>query len=169
MCVVNNIPILKNPPLEGREAKCPLIKGTAVYKARALNALFNPTQGYDDLKICNSQGVYKTSGTNQGYYNQESSYLQNLQAQKSTDINHRIFSLFPNPAQTEINIKYKLKNGEEGSIIIYDIYGRKIKEIGMLPNNNILKIDMNGVAMGIYTYKYLINNITEQTGKIIIE
>jgi hypothetical protein len=122
-----------------------MIKGTAVYKARTLNALFNPTQGYDDLKICNSQGVYKTSGTNQGYYNQESSFLQNLQAQKTTDINHRLFSLFPNPAQTEINIKYELNNGENGSIIIYDIYGRKIKEIGMQSNNNILKIELNNL------------------------
>jgi hypothetical protein len=42
MCVAINIPIFKNPPLEGREAKCPYQEGSAVYKADILKAINNP-------------------------------------------------------------------------------------------------------------------------------
>jgi hypothetical protein len=42
MCVDINIPIFKNPPLEGREAKCPYLVGSALYKADILKAINNP-------------------------------------------------------------------------------------------------------------------------------
>lgn len=43
---------------------CPYIGGTAVYKARALYAMYNPTALFDDMKICNAIGVYKTGKNN---------------------------------------------------------------------------------------------------------
>jgi hypothetical protein len=39
---------------------CPYIGGTAVYKARALYAMYAPAGIFDDMKICNAVGVYKT-------------------------------------------------------------------------------------------------------------
>jgi hypothetical protein len=148
---------------------CPMVKGTAVYKARTLNALFNPTQGYDDLKICNSQGVYKTSGTNQGYYNQESNYLQNLQAQKSNaNLKGKELIVYPNPTDKEVKIKYDFSN-LPSKIIITDILGRKRKEIDFVGNNNIISMNTSDLEMGIYTIKLIINNKTETTSKLIIE
>ncbi|MBK7041661.1 MAG: hypothetical protein IPH46_14645 [Bacteroidetes bacterium] len=38
--------------------------GTTVYKARALYAMYNPTALFDDMKICNAIGVYKTGKNN---------------------------------------------------------------------------------------------------------
>ena len=42
--------------------------GTAVYKARSLFAMYEPTSMFDDIAICNSIGVYKTenSGNSKG-------------------------------------------------------------------------------------------------------
>lgn len=167
MCVALNIPIFKNPPLEGREAS--MVKGTAVYKARTLNALFNPTQGYDDLKICNSQGVYKTSGTNQSYYNQESNYLQNLQAQKGgSNLKPNEIIIYPNPADKEVKIKFDSKQ-ENSKIIIIDILGRKRKEIGLSNNSLLINIDLADLETGIYTVEILENDLITQTKKLIIE
>ncbi|MBK8330492.1 MAG: hypothetical protein IPL09_13750 [Bacteroidetes bacterium] len=46
-------------------AQCPYIGGTAVYKARSLNAMYNPAILYDDIKICNNVGVYKNGSDNE--------------------------------------------------------------------------------------------------------
>ena len=39
--------------------QCPFVRGTAVYKARSLYALYQPGFYIDDMALCNAAGIYK--------------------------------------------------------------------------------------------------------------
>ena len=53
---------------------------TAVYKARALYAMYAPASMFDDIKICNAVGVYKNGGGNdepqKGIFDDENVFLK---------------------------------------------------------------------------------------------
>jgi len=59
--------------------------------------------------------------------------------------------IYPNPAQNFINIEYPIMNYECRSIIsIYDIYGRKVKEIKIPKGQNEVIVDVSKWNRGIY-------------------
>ena len=134
--------------------------------------MFEPTMLYDDIKLCNAVGLNKnSSGTNEGLFSQENNYLQNLQAQKTNEkvsvLNE--FMLYPNPATSEVKVKYQLNANEVGTFMIFDLLGRKLKEVNLTPNSNYAIISTQNLQTGIYTFKYLKNNIQSQTVKLTIE
>ena len=120
--------------------KCPYQEGSAVYKARTLNAIFNPTQMYDDIKICNNTGVYKTNnnGNTQGLFGGENDYLKNL---KPND-NNVVLSLneinvYPNPTDVRIYCPGCFSGGialRWYHMDAYGINGSKGRHMMPLPN-----------------------------------
>jgi Secretion system C-terminal sorting domain len=141
------------------------------YKARTMNGMFEPAAVYDDIKLCNSVGVYKNSnGNNEGLFDGESDYLQNLQpAKDKLQISEGDIALYPNPANTQITIAYHLLNGEEGKLIIYEMLGRERMAIELTSSANKVIADVSNLEMGLFTYKYFVNNESRSTGKLLIE
>ncbi len=153
--------------------ECPYIGGTAVYKARTLNAMYSPASMFDDIKLCNNVGVYKTnntSGNTKGIFDAENSYLKSLLPNSKIPIlSTNKFNIYPNPASTQITIAYEMKYNEAGLVIIYDIVGRERMKIDLKASVNKIILNVTNLERGIYTYKYISNNFQKETGKFLIE
>jgi hypothetical protein len=152
---------------------CPYIGGTAVYKARALYAMYSPASMFDDITTCNAIGVYKNgnSGNSKGIFDDENAYLKSLKPKETllTKNGEHTFKLYPNPATTTVTIAYELNKNEKGKVIIYDILGREQMKIDLHHDNNKVSINVSLLRQGIYTYKYLVNNAQKIAGKLLIE
>ena len=149
-------------------------RGTAVYKARALYAMYNPASMFDDIAICNSIGVYKIGGSNEntkGRFDDENAFLQSLKPKTNLLGKHsdHPFMLYPNPASSTVTIAYELNKSEKGKVIIYDLLGREQMKIDLHHYNNKVSINVSLLRQGIYTFKYLVNNVQKTTGKLLIE
>lgn len=150
--------------------KCPYLEGSAVYKARALNAIFNPTSQYNDIKICNNVGVYKNNNesNSNGSYDNENNYLKHLKAstnqhsQNNYDVN-----IYPNPTSNLLNIDYNIK--EDARLEIIDVLGRKVIETALSKNVNHSLIFIEKLQEGIFIYKIICKDYVIKTGKLSIE
>ena len=59
--------------------------------------------------------------------------------------------IYPNPASNVLNIQYPITNDECKSIIsIYDVFGRKVKEIKLQKGQQQLKVDISNWHNGLY-------------------
>jgi hypothetical protein len=147
------------------------IKGTAVYKARTLNAIFNPTQMYDDIKICNHVGVYKMAneGNNtKGLFENESNYLQNLKPNyNNVVLNFNDLKVYPNPADNILNIQYNIT--ANAIFTIMDMTGRKVIETNLSDKSNYAIIDVSKLTTGVYIYQLSNDKMVLKSDRIIIE
>ncbi len=80
-----------------------------------------------------------------------------------------IFVVYPNPADAYVTIEYKLERTESASIVIYDLLGREriISDLSFSSNRKMLEVST--LELGIYTYKFVVNNKETYVGKILIE
>jgi hypothetical protein len=79
------------------------------------------------------------------------------------------FLLYPNPASTAVTVAYELSRTEKGMVIMYDILGREQLKIDLHPGTNKMSINVSLLKQGIYTYKYIVNNLHQYAGKLLIE
>jgi len=62
-------------------------------------------------------------------------------------------SVFPNPFNTNFNVKFYLNKKENLNVSLYDVFGRKIKELVQKEfdlGNNTIPIELSGYAPGVY-------------------
>ena len=78
---------------------------------------------------------------------------------------------FPNPASKSINLTFKLTNTNNVKLEVLSLTGQKVKETSLNSNlvvgKNEAKIDIDGLANGIYYLKITANNLS-QTVKFIV-
>jgi hypothetical protein len=170
---INNILLyLANNSIEQMEAstldqiktlaiQCPYIAGDAVYKARNILAPLEVNVRYDDLNICNSQGVYR--GGKNTYIAENESIFENS-AQPLLN-NREAVNIFPNPTNGLLKIDYKIN--DDGVLAIYDISGRLVRSILLPATTQHIVTDISDLANGIYTYKVRVNSSVISNGKII--
>lgn len=120
---------------------------------------------YDDLEICNGQGVYKNGSSKlQEQLNQIKNY--NLSAQiKTNRVKEDEVFVYPNPATTDISIG--CINGKE--IIIYDLLGNILLTKKLDKSLGVNKLDVSILHTGTYLYKIYKTDNTVFNGKLIIE
>jgi hypothetical protein len=169
---INNILLyLANHNLEDMESttieevktlasQCPYIAGDAVFKARNILAPYEANIRYDDLTICNNQGVYK-GGVNE--FDLENKSLFGESSPHALEGN--LVKVYPNPNNGLLKIDYKTK--EDGQLNLYDISGRCIRVILLPRNTQHIVADISELARGIYTYSISINNIVINNGKLL--
>ena len=151
------------------------INGSAVYKARTLNKYIAPGAMYDDLKICNQVGVYKTGNSNSNngvdkntisLITQEEKSLSNLKPNvENIRLKLNDIVLYPNPTPDIVNIRYH--TNAESRIELYDITGRKIMVVQFAGGENKTTIDISEFVNGVYTYKFFVGKSMLKSGKII--
>ena len=153
--------------LEGIELlanTCPYLGGNAVYRARALFGMFNSGIHYDDLVLCNGQGVYKN-----GVSKLQSQLNQLNDTKKFHQFETNDVILYPNPASTHVDVLYSLGANEEAHIRILDMFGNTLKVIRIEKNTNRTTIDVKEFANGIYMYEFKKSSGKNYFGKLIIE
>jgi len=160
----------------------PITNGSAVFKARSLWHTFEPWVQYNDLYICNSSSSNKNSTG--GVYNFVLDNLENGANTSSTippsnefaNVGIEIkklntntpFSLLPNPAQSQITIKYQLQPWQSAKVIIYDAMGAEVQSINLPNFVETLTTSLNNISNGTYTYKYIVDGVTVTTNKLIV-
>lgn len=75
--------------------------------------------------------------------------------------------IFPNPNTGSFTLTYELAKEEAGSIVIYDVSGRKVAEYNLANESTSLNINEN-LEEGIYLYKVVVNGKAVKTDKLVI-
>lgn len=166
--LLNGSNILKESDEEAIETlafTCPYTGGNAVFRARVLHGMKHFGIHYDDLEICNGQGVYKGGTTKlQHQLNQLNNNTNTISEIKRT-INEDEVIVYPNPARNQVTIVCK----EAKEIIITDLLGNVLlrnKLNDILVENNL---QLKNFLSGLYFYKVLKADNTFYSGKLIIE
>ena len=156
--------------IHGLALQCPYNGGTAVYKARSMWATYEPALMYDDIKLCNNAGVNKANNNSstKGLFDDENKYLSNLKASVENKIvleNELI--IFPNPSNSQINIRYKESRNTQLQIV--NVVGIILKEISLPKDIQQVSTLVNELNTGIYIYRQVYGKEILNTGKLIIE
>jgi hypothetical protein len=141
---------------------CTLIGGNAVYRARTLFGFANAGIHYDDLVLCNGQGVYKNGISK--LQEQLNSINGNTNSKKLIENG---VSIYPNPVSKILCIEYDFE--KDATLIIYDVLGNKLIKQNLLAELNKDHIDVTMISAGIYYYEVLETSGTKFFGKVIIE
>ncbi len=123
---------------------CPLLGGNAVFLARSIQFSYNDSIFYDDLLLCNQQGVYNRLANKDSIY----------------ELKEEHFVVYPNPSTGELNIY--LSSGDIYSIQIFNLLGQLVFKESDLKLKTTVLIDKEKLANG--TYILLLEN--KVTGKI---
>ncbi|MFN5705398.1 MAG: T9SS type A sorting domain-containing protein [bacterium] len=71
------------------------------------------------------------------------------------------FIVYPNPVTVnELNIKHKNQTNHVATVSIYDVNGKKLKEINLIMNGSNSSIQLDNIESGIYLVKFETNNET---------
>jgi hypothetical protein len=128
-------------------ALCPYSDGKAVLQARAI------LSNYDTTEFVNSCEFFEP----------ESSHaMMESSAPKS-------FTLFPNPNNGNMSLRYSMLEGSIGSMEIMDVTGKLVLQYKLQAGENnqldILNADLNN---GVYLYSIVIDGQQRQADKIIV-
>ncbi len=113
--------------------QCPYNGGEAVFDARAMLKLINDTTDYDDSILCATEDLA----------------VAKRRAPTSVDTNYS-FNLFPNPANSTINLSYNLGVMNSAQLFLYDMLGREFLVINLDNKNNFVTIDISKMSPGLY-------------------
>ncbi|MEW6772531.1 MAG: T9SS type A sorting domain-containing protein [Bacteroidota bacterium] len=85
-----------------------------------------------------------------------------------------VTSIFPNPANNEINlmVESRLTSNEGVAVVnVYDMFGKKIlnKNINLLGGVNLYKVDISNLANGVYMFEVMVNGSDKIIHKLIKE
>ncbi len=157
--------------IEELAIQCPYIGGTAVYKARALYAMYSPASMFDDIKICNAVGVYKNGNTGndkgKGIFDNENAFLKSLNPQFDKKVlMENDLLIYPNPANNQINIRYK--NKKDSKLQIVNMLGNIEMEISLAKENQQVSVQTHSLHTGVYIYRQIENTAVIKSGKLII-
>ncbi len=133
----------------------------AVYKARVLYARFAPPAHYDELVICNSQGVYKNgpSKLDDLIYT-----LNNTTKKNAWNLEDDLVKLYPNPTHQNLTIE----GDNLKTIRITDLLGREVFRTELQAKTSRQQIELPVLHPGVYLYTIHTINDTK-SGKLLIE
>ncbi len=124
-----------------------------------------------DEVICNSVGVYKNGdGSGNGLFGAENNFLKNLTSNKNNtkekgiELNEIV--LYPNPTNSQLNIKYKCD--EDTKLQIINMYGSTVVTIKLSKEVQLVQFSIKNLSNGVYTYK-ISNDSVNITSKLIKE
>jgi hypothetical protein len=75
--------------------------------------------------------------------------------------------IYPNPAKDNAIVNYNLK-GEQGRLILYNVFGAKIADYTLDPLSSQMQISVSNLPSGVYLYSMESNNVSFSHGKISI-
>lgn len=136
--------------LKSIAAQCPYSGGNAVFAARAMLSAYDKTY-YDDKALCLEQGIL----------------WRTQKPKKETITTSWGISIAPNPTTDKINITLTNKH-PEGSIELYDLYGRLLETVVFGKDTNAHVLDINAYTAGVYIVKVKGNDNNSFTKKVVL-
>ena len=126
--------------------------------------------GYAGL-ICyfeNGELVYHNADFDRCYYNEikplQGQYILEIKAQMSV-----LSQNAPNPFTNETEIKYFVATGiKEAYICIFDIQGKMLQKINVIPGQNSVMIQGSTLTQGIYLYSLVVDGQEVDTKRMIL-
>ena len=80
-----------------------------------------------------------------------------------------VYNAYPNPANSVASIRYDMNEfSQKGLISIYDMLGKKMKDIVLTDKAGVVKLDVSGMTPGIYFYSFIVNDKVLATKKLIV-
>jgi len=82
----------------------------------------------------------------------------------------QLLGLAPNPATEQMRIRYSVPEGQEGTIQLYDILGRAVRQVAVGLNGGRYeeKLDVSGLAAGVYFVRLSAGEQTK-TRKVVVQ
>ena len=167
--------------IQNLASSCPFVEGLAVYKARTLWALWEPSAVFDDRGLC-AQGQSK----NQGNENIDEFMINSLKELTSTKTNRSLetnnaivkekqriltedskIKVYPNPASEYILIEYDCEN--DGVFLLYNSIGQQVLSTQLEKGKMKVQIVIKGISNGMYQYKCTLNGCLERIGKLSVQ
>lgn len=130
------------------------------------NGTWVPIDRYFDLNLFGRYQIHIY-----GHYKVDfhySSYIYDIE--ESTINNNTFLEVFPNPAESELNIKVHSDSPVSGNISLYDCRGNLVYKVHtgkLYQGDNTLKIDVSDLVPGVYILKFSNEKIYE-TRKLVI-
>jgi hypothetical protein len=126
--------------LQAIAEQCPYEGGNAVYRARAfLTVLTQQYVSYNDSLLCVPLELLRVRSDKEML----------LQTAKD-DTGLRIF---PNPAQTEINITWNVPAETPGMLMMYDVFGRQVQQQVLAAGANAHTLNIGDLPEGLYFFR----------------
>jgi hypothetical protein len=147
--------------IESLAQKCPYLDGQAVFKARTLYAMLSGPRAYNDLEICNNQGIYK-GGVN--WYE-----MENVNIGKQLRISAIEIQVHPNPTTGKVSFSSPNANFLNAEVQFFDLSGRKVLAIKNSVRSSQLEYDLVDLPSGLYIYQLKYSNGDIYTGKVTKE
>lgn len=77
--------------------------------------------------------------------------------------------IYPNPATSKFIIRCSIFNIQKNTVEIFDLFGRKIKQIKVAQGSNEIEVDVSGWQRGLYFVKVNSENGFTESAKVILE
>lgn len=152
---IDTLNVMQKDDLIAIAEQCPLSGGMAVYQARAmLSLVLDSIVNYDE-ENCEEQ------------INLRIALIKKYESVKIPKP-HEIYKLYPNPNNGNMQLDYKLSNGESGELMLFDSFGRKLCNYQLNKAETTLVINDEGLAGGIYVYQVKVNGRIRISEKLII-
>jgi hypothetical protein len=130
---------------------CPYVEGKAVYLARVLYSLIEPSVIFDDESIC----------ANGGYYKKEQEEAVEDQAVKFAYIT-------PNPANNKAQLFLNLEVQEAGKLQLTDLLGNVVLKYDIISDKTVQEINLESINSGTYFYSVQTANGFTNTGRLVV-
>ncbi|RFM37049.1 T9SS type A sorting domain-containing protein [Chitinophaga silvisoli] len=75
-----------------------------------------------------------------------------------------VFSIYPNPARSEITIRYS----KTGILELADLTGRVVRSILLPQAAGTQYVNLQDLSSGIYIYRYIVPNRSQNVGKLVL-
>jgi|GEM_PF-4286354 len=86
-----------------------------------------------------------------------------------SSVSKNLFSVYPNPAQNELNISYQLPKGfDNAQIQITDLMGRTVENVNISSNSGIITLQTKDWSNGVYLVRITTPNQNTQHFKVVI-
>ncbi len=132
---------------------CPAQYGNGVFLARALLSQIDSTRHWPDM--CNGSGGAAGTGEGNGDHK-----AQKRSGQTVDSINSIIAKVYPNPANTLLNIEMNLPAGQIAYFTMYNDIGEKIENMQL--TSEMTNLSITNLPSGMYYYR-----ITDKNGNLV--
>lgn len=127
--------------------QCPLIGGNAVYRARAIYALIDNEQDFDDPSLCLPFGII----------------VRNVEQVATTG-----FTVMPNPAQDEVALVCAASFDGSPTVVFYDAVGHEVLRKTSSGDQQRFHLSVAALAPAVYHYKVFIPGGGIGNGKLTV-
>ncbi|MBK6331647.1 MAG: T9SS type A sorting domain-containing protein [Bacteroidetes bacterium] len=89
-------------------------------------------------------------------FDSENNFLRNVKAlPASTEIAANEILLYPNPSESQLNIRYNFD--KDSKLQIVDMLGIIVKEVFLSKETKQVSLFVNDLVLGVYSYRHIYN------------